>query len=77
MNIPLILLGSLAVFLALRVPIGIALGAASVLTYWLTDLPLESLALSYYDGLDKFPFIAVPMFLLAGALMEKGGISKG
>ena len=76
MNIPLILLGSLAVFLALRVPIGIALGAASVLTYWLTDLPLESLALSYYDGLDKFPFIAVPMFLLAGALMEKGGISK-
>ena len=73
---PLILLGSLAIFLALRVPIGVALGTASVLVYWLTDLPLESLALSYYDGLDKFPFIAVPMFLLAGALMEKGGISK-
>ncbi len=76
MNIPLLLLGSLAVFLILRVPIGVALGASSVLVYWFTGEHFESLALSYYDGLDKFPFIAVPLFLLAGALMEKGGISK-
>lgn len=73
---PLLLLGSLAVFLILRVPIGISLGVSSVLVYWFTGERFESLALSYYDGLDKFPFIAVPLFLLAGALMEKGGISK-
>jgi len=76
MNMPTILLGSLAVFLFLRVPIGISLGLSSVLVFWLTEEPFESLALSYYSGIDKFPFIAVPMFLLAGALMEKGGISR-
>tara|TARA_A100001037_G_scaffold300254_1_gene327430 strand:+ start:20451 stop:21842 length:1392 start_codon:yes stop_codon:yes gene_type:complete len=75
-SMPTVLLGSLALFLILRVPIGIALGLGSVLVFWLTDEPFASLALSYYSGLDKFPFIAVPMFLLAGALMEKGGISK-
>lgn len=73
---PLLLLGSLAVFLALRVPIGISLGVSSALVYWITNERFETLALTYYDGLDKFPFIAVPMFLLAGALMEKGGISR-
>lgn len=76
MNMPLLLLGSLALFLFIRVPVGIALGISSILVYWVTSEPFESLALSYYDGLDKFPFIAVPMFLLAGALMEKGGISR-
>ena len=76
MNIPLLLLGSLAAFLFIRVPVGVSLGLASILVYYATGEHFESLALSYYDGLDKFPFIAVPMFLLAGALMEKGGISK-
>ena len=76
MNMPLLLLGSLAVFLFIRVPVGVSLGLASILVYYATGEHFESLALSYYDGLDKFPFIAVPMFLLAGALMEKGGISK-
>lgn len=76
MNAPLLLLGSLALFLFIRVPVGVALGVSSILVYYATGERFESLALSYYDGLDKFPFIAVPMFLLAGALMEKGGISR-
>ncbi len=76
MNVPLLLLGSLALLLFIRVPVGASLGAASILVYYATGEHFESLALSYYDGLDKFPFIAVPMFLLAGALMEKGGISR-
>ena len=71
-----LLFAALTVLLLIRVPIGVALGASSVIVYWATGDRFESLALSYYDGLDKFPFIAVPMFLLAGALMEKGGISR-
>ncbi len=76
MNIPLLLFGCLTLFLILRVPIGVSLGMATLVVYWYTGERFESLALSYYDGLDKFPFIAVPMFLLAGALMERGGISR-
>jgi len=64
-----LLFAALTVLLLIRVPIGVALGASSVIVYWATGDRFESLALSYYDGLDKFPFIAVPMFLLAGALM--------
>ncbi len=76
MNIPLLLFGCLTLFLILRVPIGISLGMATLVIYWVTGERFESLALSYYDGLDRFPFLAVPMFLLAGALMERGGISR-
>ena len=76
MNIPLLLFGCLTLFLILRVPIGISLGMATLVIYWFTGERFESLALSYYDGLDRFPFLAVPMFLLAGALMERGGISR-
>ena len=76
MSMDVLLFAALTVLLLIRVPIGVALGAASVVVYWATGERFESLALSYYDGLDKFPFIAVPMFLLAGALMEKGGISR-
>jgi C4-dicarboxylate transporter DctM subunit len=76
LNIPLLLFGCLTLFLILRVPIGISLGMATLVIYWVTGERFESLALSYYDGLDRFPFLAVPMFLLAGALMERGGISR-
>ncbi len=76
MNIPLLLFGCLTLFLILRVPIGVSLGMATLVIYWVTGERFESLALSYYDGLDRFPFLAVPMFLLAGALMERGGISR-
>ncbi len=68
----------IALFIALLVgvPIGIAMGVASLVSIIYLDLPLSQLPLIFYQGADKFVLIAIPMFLMAGTLMEKGGLTK-
>lgn len=73
----LILFGSFAVFILLKVPIAISVGMSIVL--YLTTcsaLPLTYLATNMFTALDSFPLMAIPFFILAGALMEGGGLSK-
>ncbi len=76
MSAALILFGLFAVLLLLRVPLGFALGVATVVTMVIDGLPLTSLAVTYFSAVDSFAFMAVPLFLFAGSLMEHGGISK-
>ena len=76
MSIPAILFGSFALLLLIRVPLGFALGIATVLTMAIDGLPLTSLAVTYFSAVDSFAFMAIPLFLFAGSLMEHGGISK-
>lgn len=67
---------ALLVSMALGVPIAVALGGSSalaLLTY--TELPITLLVQRIYVGLDSFPLLAAPLFILAGGLMETGGIS--
>jgi C4-dicarboxylate transporter DctM subunit len=72
-----ILFGCFALFLALQVPIGIALGSASLITIWLSGLvKVNYLAQSLTTATDSFPLMAVPFFILAGGLMGEGGISR-
>lgn len=72
-----LLLGLLVFFLALSVPIGIALGLSTAITLVLTSpIPLTMMAQSCFTGLDSFPLLAIPFFMLAGSLMGYGGISK-
>ncbi|MGD2268820.1 MAG: TRAP transporter large permease [Desulfobacterales bacterium] len=68
----------IALFIALLVgvPIGIAMGVASLASIMYLDLPLSQLPQIFYQGADKFVLIAIPMFLMAGTLMEKGGLTK-
>jgi C4-dicarboxylate transporter DctM subunit len=68
----------IALFIALLVgvPIGIAMGVASLASIVYLDLPLSQLPQIFYQGADKFVLIAIPMFLMAGTLMEKGGLTK-
>ena len=72
-----VLLGLLALVLA-DVPIAVALGLASVvamvLETGLRDLP--NVPLTLFDGAVKFSLIAVPLFILAGAIMNASGISR-
>ncbi|TVR08897.1 MAG: TRAP transporter large permease subunit [Salinarimonadaceae bacterium] len=62
---------------ALSVPIAIALGLAGLIgMVFFTNLPLLIFAQQLFTSLDKFPLVAVPLFILAGNIMEVGGISR-
>ncbi len=62
--------------MALSVPIGISMGLASAAAIlYKGGMPLTILAQKMFTGLDSFPLLAVPFFVLAGLFMETGGIS--
>lgn len=72
-----VLFSSFIIFLLFTVPIGIALGLASVLTIYVTSvISLETFAQTMIAGLNSFPLMAVPLFTFAGDIMGRGGISK-
>ena len=62
---------------ALSVSVAIAIGAAGLLGVLTSErLPLVVVPKEMFASLDKFPLLAVPFFILAGKLMEEGGISN-
>jgi len=72
----LILVGLLPLFLALNVPVAMAFGlAAGAFLVLCTDIPLTLIPQQMFGGTDSTVLQAIPFFLLAGALMEQGGIS--
>ena len=66
----------LFVSLLLGVPIFVALGMATFAVLVLTDIPLSIIPLDLYKVSEMFPLIAVPAFIMAGALMERSGMSR-
>ena len=68
----------LMLFLALflGIPVFVALGIATFVALIATDIPLSIIPLDLYKISEMFTLIAVPAFILAGALMEKGGIAQ-
>jgi tripartite ATP-independent transporter DctM subunit len=72
----LILLGSFTVLCLIGMPVAYALGLASILTAVWMDLPLEAVMLKTSDGMDDFPLLAIPFFILAGAIMAEGGMAE-
>lgn len=67
---------SLIVFFALSVPVAIAIALASIFgIVAFSNLPLLVVPQKMFTGLDSFPLMAVPFFILAGNLMTRGGIS--
>ncbi len=62
--------------LVLGVPIFVTLGVPSLLELLNSPIPLASLAHSLFDGVDKFPLLAIPCFVLAGAIMSRAGITR-
>lgn len=72
-----ILFISLIVFFLLGVPVAIGLGLASSLALLVAgDTSLLVLAQRSFVALDSFPLMAIPLFMLAGVIMEYGGISQ-
>jgi tripartite ATP-independent transporter DctM subunit len=71
----LILLGSFALLCALGVPVAYALGLAAICAALWVDIPLEAVMLKISDGTDDFALLAIPFFVLAGAIMAEGGMA--
>ena len=75
MNVAIAL--SLIILIFVGVPIAIAIGLASVVGIQLHDrLPMLLVAQRMFAGIDSFPLMAIPLFILAGNLMSAGGISQ-
>ena len=68
----------LFLLIMLNVPIAIALGITAVFTMLIIQgtAALPNIALVMFDGATKFPLLAIPLFIFAGAIMNTGGISK-
>ncbi|MBI2306194.1 MAG: TRAP transporter large permease subunit [Rhodocyclales bacterium] len=73
----LVIFSLLAVLMLTGMPISISLGL-TVLTFLftMTEVPLESVALKLFTGIEKFEIMAIPFFILAGNFLTHGGVAK-
>ncbi len=72
----LVLLGSFVVLILIGMPVAYALGLASLVGAMWIDLPLDAVMIQVASGVNKFSLLAIPFFVLAGALMAEGGMSR-
>src|SRR2546423_5580700 len=72
-----IVFGLLIALMLTGMPISIALGL-TVLTFLftLTEVPIESIALKLFTGIERFEIMAVPFFILAGSFLTHGGVAR-
>ena len=72
-----ILFGLLVLLMLTGMPISIALGL-TVLTFifGFTNVPVQSVALKLFTGLENFEIMAIPFFILAGTFLTHGGVAK-
>ncbi len=72
----LVLLGSFVVLMLMGMPVAYALGLAALAGALWIDLPLDAVMIQLASGVNKFSLLAIPFFVLAGALMAEGGMSR-
>ncbi|HYG90967.1 MAG TPA: TRAP transporter large permease [Azospirillum sp.] len=71
-----LLLGSLFVMMAIGVPIAVSLAGASLLYVWVAGMPDVVVLHRMIGGIDSFPLLAIPFFILAGNLMNSALITE-
>ena len=62
--------------LLLAVPIATAMGISSIVAILVAGMPETFLVQVMFEALNSFPLIAIPLFILAGGIMERGGLSQ-
>ncbi|MDQ1923191.1 TRAP transporter large permease [Massilia pseudoviolaceinigra] len=72
-----IIFALLIVLMLTGMPISISLGL-TVLTFLftMTDVPIQSVALKLFTGIEKFEIMAIPFFILAGNFLTHGGVAR-
>lgn len=72
-----LLFGLMLALFVVHAPIAVAIGTACVIAFLVSgDASLMLVVQRMYAGADSFPLMAVPLFMLAGLLMEAGGLSR-
>ncbi len=73
----LIIFGILVALMLTGMPVSIALGL-TVLSYLFafTEVPIESVGLKLFTGIEKFEIMAIPFFILAGNFLTHGGVAR-
>src|ERR671925_1434431 len=72
----LVLVGSFALVCLLGMPVAYALGLAAILAALWSTIPLEAVMLKVSGGMSGFSLLAIPFFILAGAIMAVGGMAE-
>lgn len=71
-----ILLGSFIALILIGMPVAYALGLSALVGAWWIDIPADALMIQIAGGVNKFSLLAIPFFVLAGAIMAEGGMSR-
>jgi C4-dicarboxylate transporter DctM subunit len=72
-----IIFALLIVLMLTGMPISISLGLTVLsFLFFLTEVPIESVALKLFTGIEKFEIMAIPFFILAGNFLTHGGVAK-
>src|SRR5699024_2121249 len=75
--IALLMLVVILILLAIGVPIAFTLGiTALIFLAMFSEIPFTFILQQLYLGTSSFPMLAIPLFILAGSLMNHGGISR-
>lgn len=72
----LILVGGFTILCMMGMPVAYALGLSAILAAIWIDLPLEAIMLTTSAGMTSFSLLAIPFFILAGAIMAEGGMAE-
>ncbi|MDZ4295688.1 MAG: TRAP transporter large permease [Hydrogenophaga sp.] len=72
----LVLLGTFFVLMMIGVPIAYSLGLSALVGALWIDLPLDAVMIQLASGVNKFSLLAIPFFVLAGAIMAEGGMAR-
>ena len=76
MSGPIIMAVLFVLTMAIGVPVPFAAGIATVAGILIADIPLTLMAQSAWTAFEPFPLVTIPLFVLAGQLMENGGMSE-
>jgi tripartite ATP-independent transporter DctM subunit len=72
----LILLGSFFALMIIGLPVAYAMGLAALIGAWWIEIPLDAVMIQVAGGVNKFSLLAIPFFVLAGAIMAEGGMAR-
>jgi tripartite ATP-independent transporter DctM subunit len=71
-----ILLGSFALLMLIGMPVAYAMGLAALVGALWIDIPIDAVMIQIASSVNKFSLLAIPFFVLAGAIMAEGGMSR-